>query len=297
MSQPLNDEKNPLRPSQNEQPLSELPTEPQIMDKSGINPALERRFQQMVPLDKWTAITNEPICWREYQQFLDAQNTSQPHPIDQAQTALSHPLDLPVVGLSTLEQLGFCVWISTQITQRSNGALFDYNPPGSKDLEKVGLHGTHKFYILRHTIDLKFSKLVNNLANALWREADQETYRLMITTLGKEEGQPFTLSDLQTFPCKDLLILDRLWVKYSKGKWGFSVQKQIWEKCGSSTESNNDWTKFCSSVGWNNQGIGMDDGKPILDPNSSPQGKLPLYGWLWKKAGLRRLGLFIRQDF
>ncbi|MGR3280225.1 hypothetical protein ACSYAD_34810, partial [Acaryochloris marina NIES-2412] len=169
MSQPLNDEKNPLRPSQNDQPLSELPTEPQIMDESGINPALEQRFQQMVPLDEWTAITNEPLCWREYKQFLDAQNTSQPHPIAKAQISLSHSLDVPVEGLSTLEQFGFCAWLSTQITQHSNDALFDYNPPDSKDLEKAGIQGTHKFYILRHTIDPKYSKLVNDLANALWR--------------------------------------------------------------------------------------------------------------------------------
>lgn len=262
-----------------------------------MDPGLKRQFQQMVPLDEWTAITNDPICWREYQQFLDAQNTSQLHPIAKAQTELSHPLDLPVEGLSTLEQLGFCAWLSTQITRLSNDVLFDYNPPEFKDLEKVGLQGTHKFYVLRHIIDLKYFKLVNDLASHHWREADQETYRLMITKIGKEEGQPFTLHDLQTFPCNDLLILDRLWVKYSKGKWGFSVQKRMWEKCGSPTEFNSDWTKFCNSVGWQKQGIGMDDGKPILDPNSSPQGKLPFYGWLWKKAGLRRLGLFTRQDF
>ncbi|CCQ59603.1 GUN4 domain-containing protein, partial [Crocosphaera watsonii] len=30
------------------------------------------------------------------------------------------------------------------------------------------------------------------------------------------------------FPCEDLRIIDQLWVKYSNGQFGFSVQKQIY---------------------------------------------------------------------
>lgn len=35
--------------------------------------------------------------------------------------------------------------------------------------------------------------------------------------------------DINKFPCTDLLTIDNLWVKYSKGHFGFSVQKFIWQ--------------------------------------------------------------------
>jgi len=34
--------------------------------------------------------------------------------------------------------------------------------------------------------------------------------------------------DISEIPATDLRTIDQLWVKYSSGKFGFSVQKQIW---------------------------------------------------------------------
>ena len=96
----------------------------------------------------------------------------------------------------------------------------------------------------------RYSKLDELLKTQQWRAADQETYRLMIATVGKREGIWLESADLQTFPCEDLKTLDRLWVKYSNGKWGFSVQKQIWEECGSPKGYNKNWEKFGDRVGW-----------------------------------------------
>ena len=98
--------------------------------------------------------------------------------------------------------------------------------------------------------DSKYSELERLLKAGEWRSADQETYRLMITTVGKEEGQGFSVEDLKTFPCEDLLTIDRLWVEASNGHFGFSVQKKIWEKCGSPMDYNSDYKKFMDAVGW-----------------------------------------------
>jgi hypothetical protein len=97
----------------------------------------------------------------------------------------------------------------------------------------------------------RFQPLENMLTNAEWKAADRETYELMITTVGKEIGDIFSVDDILSFPCKELVTIDRLWVEHSNGKWGFSVQKQIWQEFGSPKTYNlEDWREFFDRVGW-----------------------------------------------
>jgi hypothetical protein len=109
--------------------------------------------------------------------------------------------------------------------------------------------------------DLRYQNLENYLKNQQWREADEETYRLMITTVGKEEGQLFDREDMENFPCEDLRTIDQLWVKYSKGHFGFSVQKNIWLECGGVPgEYDYDiFRKFGDRVGWRKGGSWLSD--------------------------------------
>mgnify|MGYP001796348642 CR=1 FL=1 len=79
--------------------------------------------------------------------------------------------------------------------------------------------------------DVRYADLERYLKNGEWKKADTETYRLMITTVGKEEGQYFEPDELLNFPCEELKIIDQLWVTHSKGKYGFSVQKEIYLSC------------------------------------------------------------------
>ena len=99
-----------------------------------------------------------------------------------------------------------------------------------------------------------YTKLRDLLKAQKWKEADQETYRLMITIVGREEGDYFRTGDLLNFPCKDLKTIDGLWVQASQGRYGFSVQKEIYVRCGGKLDgkypSNKIWQKFCTEVGW-----------------------------------------------
>ncbi|MEH2424372.1 MAG: GUN4 domain-containing protein [Nostoc sp.] len=52
------------------------------------------------------------------------------------------------------------------------------------------------------------------------------------------------MNSVENFPCTDLRTIDQLWVKYSNGRFGFSVQKRIWESVGK------DYGKFGDRVGW-----------------------------------------------
>ncbi|MDJ0582091.1 GUN4 domain-containing protein [Crocosphaera sp.] len=100
----------------------------------------------------------------------------------------------------------------------------------------------------------RYQKLEQLLKNQQFKDADSETYNLMIETVGKEAGQLFDPEDFYTFPCEDLLWIDNLWVKYSKGKFGFSRQTKIWQELARPYIYDNNWNTFCHRVGWMKDG-------------------------------------------
>jgi hypothetical protein len=116
-----------------------------------------------------------------------------------------------------------------------------------------------------------------------WRAADDETYKVMIRAVGKKSGDWFTKDELLNFPCTDLRTIDCLWVKYSQGKFGFSVQKQIYKECGAKLDgqypSSKIWNKFCDRVGWRKGGRRqeyLDYQNLKADPSLSPAGEFPV---------------------
>jgi predicted NACHT family NTPase len=134
----------------------------------------------------------------------------------------------------------------------------------------------------------RYQQLEDFLKNGQWREADKETYRLMITAVGKEEGEFFEREELLNFPCKDLKAIDGLWVKYSQGKFGFSVQKQIYVECGNPLDGEyheKTWELFSDRVGWRKDGSYLIYNKLKASPSFSPTGEFPggggVGGWGW----------------
>ena len=138
--------------------------------------------------------------------------------------------------------------------------------------------------------DARFKKLKTLLNLGKWRDADYETYRLMITTVGKGEGQWFERADYETFPCNVLHTIDQLWVHYSDGKWGFSVQRQIWEECGSPMEYNSNWEKFGDCVGWRKHEDWLHYKNLSFDIKNTVSGEFPFFRMEW------RLSLILRSD-
>jgi hypothetical protein len=59
------------------------------------------------------------------------------------------------------------------------------------------------------------------------------------------------VEDIDNFPCEDLRTIDRLWVQYSNGRFGFSVQAKIYRSLGGTREYNEKiWNAFGDRVGW-----------------------------------------------
>ncbi len=142
--------------------------------------------------------------------------------------------------------------------------------------------------LLQEVQDSRCQMLEEHLANGRWEEADNETYRLMITAVGKEEGQWFEPEELLNFPCEELLMIDRLWVKYSNSKFGFSVQKKIYQECGGILDGRyheKAWKRFCHANGWKKNGRYISIQYDIL----SSRGHLPR---LWNGEVGRGLVIF-----
>jgi hypothetical protein len=98
-----------------------------------------------------------------------------------------------------------------------------------------------------------FQNLEALLKAGKWRDADLETWELMLKLTKREREGWLEIEDVKNFPRQELRKMDQLWVKYSNGKFGFSVQKQIWLELGGKLDGEPDWDTFKklgSRVGW-----------------------------------------------
>jgi len=140
-----------------------------------------------------------------------------------------------------------------------------------------------------------YTKLRDLLAGGKWKEADKETGRVMLKVAGRESEGWLNIEDIENFPCQDLGTIDKLWVKYSNGKFGFSVQKQIYQGLGGTKQYDEKvWKAFCDKVGWRQGGkwLYYDD---LTFDISTHLGHLPYTSVLPKRSltwvGLRRFGV------
>ncbi|WP_019502466.1 GUN4 domain-containing protein [Pseudanabaena sp. PCC 6802] len=102
---------------------------------------------------------------------------------------------------------------------------------------------------------VNYTPLKELLEKKQWRGADRMTKDLMLKASGitPQRHLMYQLKDhhIKEFPCEDLGIIDRLWLKYSNGRFGFSVQQPIWQKCDDSRwDKGAAWSLFGDRVGW-----------------------------------------------
>ena len=124
---------------------------------------------------------------------------------------------------------------------------------------------------LKSDVGMDYSKLRDLLKAGKWKEADEETARVMLT----EDWDANSIINIDNFPCADLRTIDQLWVKYSEGRFGFSVQKRIYQGLGGTREYDSDiWEKFGDKVGWREEGSWLGY-KNITFDKKAPEGHLP----------------------
>lgn len=106
-----------------------------------------------------------------------------------------------------------------------------------------------------------YTQLRNLLAAGDWKKADEKTRTLILRESDREKEGWIDRAEIERFPWQDLRIINRLWVEYSNGLFGFSVQKQIWQSV--EVVNNNDFEvekSLGDRVGWrvNNDWLSYD---------------------------------------
>jgi hypothetical protein len=133
---------------------------------------------------------------------------------------------------------------------------------------------------------IDYRRLRDLLAAGEWKKADEETADKMLAVIGKKDWWDVNTDDIQTFPCTDLRTIDRLWVKYSNGRLGFSVQKRIWQSVGGKPGvwDYDIYKKFGDVLGWREQGewLAYENFSFCLN---APQGHLPSGVKSWWRTG------------
>jgi serine/threonine protein kinase len=147
-------------------------------------------------------------------------------------------------------------------------------------------------------VGMDYINLRNLLAAKKWQEADEETQRVMLKVAGREEAEWLDRESIHKFPCEDLRTIDQLWVKYSNGRFGFSVQKRIYQSLGGTREYNSEvWQKFGDRVGWRrkNEWLYYND---LTFSEKAPEAHLPWLRWGdggvdWSWVGWGRGGVLL----
>ncbi|BAZ25552.1 serine/threonine protein kinase [Kalymmatonema gypsitolerans NIES-4073] len=121
----------------------------------------------------------------------------------------------------------------------------------------------------------KYSFLQDCLKRKRWKNADEETVKLMLEVAGRTQQRSMDIDSLKKFPCEDLRIIDALWVRYSNDRFGFSVQHRVWKEVkGDSPADGKVYERFSETVGWRKTGEWIWYTDLIFDI-SAPPGHLP----------------------
>ncbi|MGV2826441.1 GUN4 N-terminal ARM-like repeat domain-containing protein [Myxosarcina sp. GI1(2024)] len=110
--------------------------------------------------------------------------------------------------------------------------------------------------------NIDYQSLQQLLAKQDFKNADALTLQKLCELAGAtaQKRKWLYFSEVDNFPATDLETIDRLWMLYSEGKFGFSVQRQIWLSVGKDFErlwqligwrTDNGWTRYPQEFTWN----------------------------------------------
>ena len=140
---------------------------------------------------------------------------------------------------------------------------------------------------LKSAVRMDYTRLRDLLAGGKWKEADEETARVMLAVAKREEEKWFRDKHIKNFPCQDLRTIDQLWLKYSNGRFGFSVQKRIYQGLDATGKHKLEmWEAFGDTVGWRKDGEWLVFYKDISFDITAPEAHLPIAPWKRGLGGL-----------
>ncbi|KAM3571667.1 hypothetical protein VYU27_006320 [Nannochloropsis oceanica] len=148
--------------------------------------------------------------------------------------------------------------------------------------------------VLKSECGVDYVPLANMLLTGDFKAADQFTRDALIQIAGEDaqkRGYVY-FTEVRGLPEADMATIEKLWLKYSKGKFGFTVQRAIWNQ----VTVGKDFERFCRKIGWNMMENGIErklkwfgNSEFIYDLDKAPPGHLPLTSALRGTSLLKNL--------
>jgi hypothetical protein len=120
--------------------------------------------------------------------------------------------------------------------------------------------------------NIDYTALQKLLAQQDFLEADRLTLQKLCELTGNDALQRKWLyfTEVENFPIIDLQTINTLWLVHSEGKFGFSVQRELWLGVGKN------WEKLWPKIGWKNGNNWTRYPQEFTWDLTAPRGHLPL---------------------
>ena len=125
-------------------------------------------------------------------------------------------------------------------------------------------------------VGVDYSPLQRYLLNQSYEDADRFTSSKLRELAGESavnRGYVY-FTEVESIPIIDLSTLNKLWIVYSRGKFGFTVQAKILDSVGGRYE------KLWPRIGWKKDGIWTRYPKAFNWSIEAPSGHMPLVNQL-----------------
>lgn len=198
----------------------------------------------------------------------------------QQQVALVEQISVFPAGLSELLEL----LISRRLKRREelgyvDGIIFKqvYNSQAITVHKKIKQHFQNGIVAMESSNNINYQPLYESLMSNNFQEANYLTQKYLHVLAGLSQDasrQWLYFTDVSGFPIQDLKTIDSLWTIYSKGQFGFSVQKQVW------IYNNKNWERFWHQIGWKRNKKNIRYPHEFTWDTSAPKGHLPLFNQL-----------------
>jgi GUN4-like/ARM-like repeat domain, GUN4-N terminal len=159
---------------------------------------------------------------------------------------------------------------ATWIDGNAYQVLYKCDAPQAKDF--LQNHFPEGIVPLKSECGINYNPLQQLLAVQDFQAADRLTLEKMCELSGPTALQRKWLyfTDIENFPSTDLQTINALWLVHSQGKFGFTVQREIWLSLGKN------WENLWSKIGWKNGNNWTRYPNGFTWNLSAPKGHLPL---------------------
>nr|YP_009773964.1 conserved hypothetical plastid protein [Caulacanthus okamurae]QIZ74581.1 conserved hypothetical plastid protein [Caulacanthus okamurae] len=174
-----------------------------------------------------------------------------------------------------------------------DGILFEklYNSQSNFIQQSLKSYFPHGLMDFSSSCNIEYKHLQTLLIQKQYQKADHLTQLSLCKLVGLDHNSKrnwLYFTDIPLISSDDLKNIDLLWRLYSREKFGFSSQRQIW------LANDCDWEKLWMQIGWKREGIACRYPSEFTWNINAPKGHLPLSNQL---RGMQVLSALFNHTF